>query len=130
MIVVARDTEGLITAAKEIYVHSLSEKKVEQMLKDVPLGDDELLAKLCPRRTLSPGYYDQVLYLLWLKQGIESGVEFKDLTADEADGMVALTRARHEFEQEYPPCSDCGVRNDRGSGHLCPVRMRKNAGSR
>ncbi|HZU30893.1 MAG TPA: hypothetical protein VFB79_07240 [Candidatus Angelobacter sp.] len=130
MIIVSQDTEGLAKAAKELFIQSLSNERVEQMLREVPLGDDAQLAKIYPKHEMSPGYYDYVLYLMWLKQNISAGVEFEDLTAAEADGLVAITRARYEFEKEYPACSDCGVRNDRGSAHLCPVRMRKNAGRR
>jgi hypothetical protein len=129
MILVATDTDGLVLAARELFKHSLGDKKLEQMLKDSEL-DQAQIAKLVPQLRLSPGYYDQVQYLLWLKQMLDAGIPLGEISAEEADGIVAVKRAWQEFDEEFPPCADCGVRNDRGTRHLCPERQRRKAGGR
>jgi hypothetical protein len=95
--------------------------------------DDQIeaqMSKLSPRSRVSPGYCDWALYLVWLEQMLSRGIEFqRPLTAEEADGLVAIGRARDQFQAENPPCPDCGDRVRRGTAHRCKQKfMRERMG--
>jgi hypothetical protein len=75
-----------------------------------------------PPRTLAWGYYsfgEHLLHLDALQQaGI--GVASADLAACEAEGLLALRRARSAFESRHPACSACGMRQQNRFSPACP----------
>src|SRR5689334_8268919 len=119
---VAHDTDGVRQAALELLRASIDAKAVEARLKLTQSDDLDQLGKLVPQSKLAPGYHEWALYLLWLEA---SGLD-PDF-ADEMEGLIALRRARHDFETENPQCPHCEKRGQRGLKHLCPAMMQKGA---
>ncbi|HET7872317.1 MAG TPA: hypothetical protein VFL42_07375 [Terriglobales bacterium] len=116
---VVQDIDGIQQAALELLSASLNQKNVEMRLRMTQSDDLEKIAKLVPSTQLSPGYHEWALYLFWL-ESVQLDPDF----ADEMDGLLALRRARHHFEEENPVCSGCGKRTRRGVKHLCPAQMK------
>jgi hypothetical protein len=110
MIVVAQDVEGLRQAALEIFVQTMENDALERRLGSIAPDDMAQIEKLLPSKTVAPGYYEQALYLLWLEGKMNAGIQFKDIAADEAEGLTALQRARQQFNHDHPPCPHCGTR--------------------
>ena len=90
----------------------------------------EQLAKLAPRTRLSPGYAERAVYLIWLEQMLNAGVEFTEpLTVEEAEGLIAIARGREQWNADNPPCGDCGARLRKGTAHNCKQKfMRERMG--
>jgi hypothetical protein len=113
-LMVSHDADGIKQAAKEPMLATLTEEDRARQMENLAAGDEwpepEQLAKLFPASRLSPGYHDWVLYLSWLEEKQAVGVRFEQITADEAEGLTALARARREFEAEHPACANCGPR--------------------
>lgn len=118
MILVAQDVEGIRAAALEIFEQSIGTERLERQLSRLP-SDDPQREKLLPASKLSEGYYDWVLYLLWLRNKLAAGIEFKEIMADEAEGLTAIALALQDFEREHPRCCHCGERGFRGM-RVCP----------
>lgn len=127
MIIVANDVDGLRVAAMELFASAADDKDISRALASIDPDDTAQLAKLIPQSSVSPGYLDRVTYLLWLEDKMRAGIAFAEISADEAEGIAAIQRARYEFERDNPMCPDCGVRNRMGSRHVCPERQRRNA---
>lgn len=106
----AQDVEGLRQATLEIFVQTMEDESLERRLGCIPPDDLAQIEKLLPEKTLSPSYYEQVLYLLWLEDKMSAGIEFSAISADEAEGLGAIQRARQQFNREHPPCANCGKR--------------------
>ncbi|HLJ89577.1 MAG TPA: hypothetical protein VKZ53_22395 [Candidatus Angelobacter sp.] len=110
MITVSQDHDGVRIAALELFEEQLHRHDADRALANALISgdiDDALLAKLSPNSSLSPGYRDFVVYVLWLKSMIGAGVQF-DLTDGEAEGLRAIEAARQEFVTKHPPCRYCG----------------------
>jgi hypothetical protein len=110
VIVPAQDVEGLRQAALEMFVQTMENEELEGRLRSSAPDDLAQMEKLLPNKTLAPGYYEQVLYLLWFEDKLNAGITFSEISADEAEGMAALQRARQQFQQEHPQCPHCGTR--------------------
>lgn len=110
MILVSRDSEGIYTAALEMLENSLGETDRQRRMLSIASDDLEQMRKLAPRTTLSPGYEDRVLYLLWMHDRMNAGIEFENISSDEADGLAAVVRAQHQFDIDHPRCGGCGLR--------------------
>jgi hypothetical protein len=82
-------------------------------------GKARLLAAV-PKLTLSPGYERLARHLMDLKRQREAGLPVTDLTAWEANGMVALHDAQREHEMKHPACSQCKVRLQTRFTAECP----------
>jgi hypothetical protein len=125
---VPQDIDGVRAAVRELCIASIGQKanhrRIEAILAADPADAQEQVAKLAGRSRLSPGYTDWVIYLIWLDEMLRRGIQFKDLTAEEADGLAALAREREEFNNDYPVCSDCEQRYRRGLQHVCPRKPR------
>jgi len=110
VITVAQDVEGIRKAALELFDESLREKDIGRMIENAVHAEDlNLLERVVPKPSVARGYREWVIYLIWLKGKIDTGVKF-DLFADEAEGLTTLMSARHEFESEHPCCFKCGAR--------------------
>lgn len=114
MIQIAQDVEGLRLAAMEMFDYTLKERDINRQVKNLlqadPYASAEVLGKLVPQSEVSPGYHDWVGYLFWMEDKLATGIEFKDITADEAEGLAMLRRARAEWQSEHPACGNCGER--------------------
>jgi hypothetical protein len=102
-------------AVRELFEESFFEEATKSLLAKVQ--DEEMRESIlmdAPSRTLSPGYYDRCVYLLDLGSAIEAGVQYGagQLRRDDVAGLLAVKRAKAEFEQEHPSCPSCGTRQD------------------
>ena len=110
---VAEDFEGLRIAALELLEESFEAPETERLRRfaEIAANGAEMLAKLPQRRTLSPGYY---IWLAAIQESVvepmEAGIAFgeRDLLADEALALLAIRRARSDFNEAHPPCRGCG----------------------
>jgi hypothetical protein len=87
-------------------------------------ADEETLARMeraIPPRKLAWGYYRFGEYLLHLDALRKAGIElsFRDLAHCEAEGLLALSRARAAFEGNHPACGACGTRQQNRFGMEC-----------
>lgn len=113
MIDVARDGEGLRQAALELMEEAMDAPERERLerLAAMAKNSEAVLRDIPERRTLSPGYYMWITYVVEAIVGpMESGVAFReaDLRVEEVLGLTALREARMRFRKEHPPCRDCG----------------------
>ena len=109
---VARDSVGLRKAIGELLERSFAESR---SLRSLEFADEECGDRMfgsLPQLTLSPGYYKQAEFLLWLEQHKEVGVIGGGYTLSEADGLAAVAQARNEFNRNHPPCGMCGALQD------------------
>ena len=124
MLRVASDTAGIRTAMRELCEHSMHESKSNSRIAAVLAADGpdslEQIRKLAPRSRISPGYQDWTLYLLWLERKLDAGISFRDpLTAEEAEGLTAISEERAKYNHDHPPCPSCGVRLMNRAQHRC-----------
>lgn len=117
MIAVARDYEGLKTAALERLEEAFQEKDVERTLRratEGPCNAEDVIAACAPKQTLAAGYYARADYLFWLA-GVMETVSFRphELSVTEAEGLRVVAQARAQFQREHPPCPNCGAPNRR-----------------
>lgn len=106
---VNRDMQGVRLAALEIFEEQLVAKNTERQMRNLPPGvASEEIAKYARPQSLSPGYGEFALYLLWMEETMEAGIEMAVL-ADEADGLRAIAQARSEFRSKHPACPACGT---------------------
>ncbi len=124
MILVSQDAEGIRMAALEVFELSLQSKSIERRIQNIRPDDLEQIVKIIPERKLSPGYYEFLMYLLWLEGQMEAGCNFA-LNADEADGLRAVQQARHEFDREHPACGNCGTPRASVRARRCESCMRE-----
>lgn len=118
MIDVVRDQEGVRLALEEIFEEDFVRARIDRNSAGASPETKERMRRQIPRRTLSPGYYAFAEHLLVLDEERQAGVAFS-LAGFEARGMVALQRARGEFERRHPPCSACGTRQENRFGMEC-----------
>jgi hypothetical protein len=115
------DTEGVRMALEEIFEEDFVRSRIHS---EASGADPETLARMerqVPPRTLAWGYYRFGEYLLHLDALKRAGVVFaaRDLAAFEAEGILALHRARSAFEGRHPACSSCGIRQQNRFGFEC-----------
>jgi hypothetical protein len=57
-------------------------------------------------------------HLALLEQSLEvAPIPWRELRADELDGLLLLRAARERFRREYHPCAECGAAV---KGKICP----------
>lgn len=114
MIDTVRDTEGVYKALLEMFEEDFVRQRIERSTSSARPETRERLEQGIPLRTLSPGYYRFASHLLFLETGRKLGIilDAGRLAAFEAEGLVALDRARRKFEERHPPCSRCGSLQD------------------
>jgi len=110
--VVMRDAEGLIQALNELLEQGFAQARVTRSIDDSDDAGRERIFGSLPPLTLSPGYYKQAGYLLWLEKCKSTGLATGEFTLAEADGLIAVAEARAQFERNHPPCGVCSALQD------------------
>jgi hypothetical protein len=117
LIEVARDYDGIRIAAREWYEEAHRWPRVQRKLllhgRTIDNREAYIRSEL-PQLTVAAGYYSWVSYLAWLDRVHEIAC-FRDLTADEAEGLRVLRDARNEFLSKHAHCPKCGGLNDKGA---------------
>jgi len=116
MILVATDYVGLRQAALEIFEEIFTAEDRERTLAaaESAANRDEIIERAIPQRTLSPGYYERVIYLLDLEEMTQVvQVGLREVDESEIRGITVVRQAREETLQKYPPCPHCGKRNSK-----------------
>lgn len=121
MIDVWRDPDGVRMALEEIFEQDYVRSSIH---REASGANPETLARMerqIPPRTLAWGYYRFAEYLLHLDALKSAGVHFaaRDLADFEAEGILALERARSAFQGRHPACSACGTRQPNCFGIEC-----------
>jgi hypothetical protein len=115
-----KDAEGVRMALEEIFESDF----VRSRIRDEGASQEtiERMERLVPPRTLAWGYYRFGEHLLHLEALQQAGIgpAAGDLAACEADGLLALRRARTAFEARHPACNSCGERQQNRFGRECP----------
>jgi hypothetical protein len=117
----ARDQDGMVLALNEIFEQDFARVQIERETAGANPETKRRLLQQIPKRTLSPGYYTWANHLLWLEDRRKAGIAFSpaELSMQEAAGLVALDRARADFNFAHPPCSACGARQRNRYGQEC-----------
>lgn len=103
---------GLVRkAAAEYFIEGFHSGETERVLRNT----DEALRveayeRMRPKRTVPDGCFAWIGHLIWLEGILD--VAPVALTAEEAEGLVALKRERARFQASHPACSSCGMPND------------------
>jgi hypothetical protein len=119
VILVSHDYERLRLAARELFDEQFHEqeneraREAERIAGNAPAAKARRHAK--GERTLSPGYYDRVGYLLDLDAIVSGGFQLSldQVDASEVQGLMAVREARAEWQAQHPSCGRCGRRNER-----------------
>jgi hypothetical protein len=122
MIDVWRDTESVRMALEEIFEIDFVRGRVRRDAEGANPETIERMERQIPPRTLAWGYYRFGEYLLHLDALREAGIPLAlaDLANCEAEGLLALRRARASFEGHHPACTACGTRQQNRFGTECP----------
>lgn len=133
MIDVVRDTEGVRQALDELFEEDFVRARVDRESAGANAETKERMSWQIPKRTISPGYYAFAEYLFSIDNQRRAGLVFavSDLTAFEVQGLVALDRARGEFERRHPACGGCGIRQENRFSFECSgcgVKFRRKKG--
>jgi hypothetical protein len=112
-IYVPEDLEGLHIAAMELLEGEFNapERQRLEQLAEVAANRETILASLPAIRTLSPGYYMWLDYIVsTVEPAVEAGVWAPpgEMDADEFAGLQVIREARGEFHRKHPPCKVCG----------------------
>ncbi len=126
---IERDADGLQLAVRTLFEESLRRHRLDELTDRISAKEAERIRADEPLREISPGYYTRAGYLLELANTLELGISFPPDCFTQADiaGMVAVKRARLEFEREHPPCPRCGERQDnphQTKCHACSQKLR------
>lgn len=121
MIRVERDIDGVRTALIALFEESFQRAAIDDAVRTADKETREQMLEEMPERELSPGYYAQAHYLLDLANAIEAGVSYGagSLTRTDVLGLMAVSRARAEFESNHPKCNNCGARQDSKFAPAC-----------
>jgi hypothetical protein len=121
MIDVWHDTEGVRLALEEIFESDFVRSRLRREADGASTETVERMERTIPPRTLAWGYYAFGEYLLHLEALAKAGIGYQSLAAFEAEGLLALSRARANFGGKHPECSSCGARQANRFGTECPV---------
>ena len=124
---VTRDVEGMVQALGELLEEEFAFQRVRRVLDQAADDDRDHAMRSLPARALSPGYYRWAAYLLWLETRLDAGIRFDRLDVAEMDGLVALKRARNEWNSKHPACA-CGARQEGRFSqrcHECGIEFRR-----
>jgi hypothetical protein len=128
-----KDTEGVRMALEEIFEEDFARGRIH---REMAQADEETAARMesrLPKRALAWGYYRYAEHLLRIDAQRRAGIAYSlaDLAAVEAEGLVALDRARGAFESRHPSCSACGVRQQNRftpECHACGAKFMRKKG--
>ena len=113
MIDCRRDYPGLRIAAAEMYIESFLRGSLDEVLEgSTREGAIEALGKIIPTRSVAHGYYQWVLYLMWLRSVTALPCAEIELMADEAEGLIVVADAERDFRNSHPGCFKCGALNE------------------
>jgi hypothetical protein len=117
-----RDPEGVRMALEEMFEQDYARA---QTRREAAGANEETKARMearLPARTMAWGYYRFADHLFHLDAQRRAGLacHTRDLAAFEAEGLLALDRARTAFEGRHPACSACGQRQLNRFGVECP----------
>jgi hypothetical protein len=130
---VCRDTEGVRMALEEIFEQDFARARLKREMAQAADETLERMEQRLPGRTLAWGYYRFAYYLLHVDAQRSAGIpiEFAGLAAFEAEGLLALDRARAGFESRHPACSACGARQQNRFSvecHACGAKFHRKKG--
>ena len=98
-------------AAADHFAEGFMYGEMERMLENTaPELRVEAYERMRPKRTVPDGCFAWINHLIWIENLLE--VVSLPLTADEAEGLVALKRERIRFQNAHPPCFKCGMPNE------------------
>jgi hypothetical protein len=115
-----KDAEGVRMALEDIFESDFVRGRVRRDAQGANPETAERMERQIPPRTLAWGYYKFGEYLLHLDALREAGIPLADLKSCEAEGLLALHRARAAFHGRHPACSACGLRQQNRFGTECP----------
>jgi hypothetical protein len=117
-----KDPEGVALALEEIFEIDFARALIRSQSAGASAETVERMERQVKPRSLAWGYYCFADYLLHLDALRQAGVAFavRDLALCEAEGFIALHRARSAFEGKHPACSACGLRQQNRFGAVCP----------
>ncbi len=120
MIDVWKDVEGVRMALEEIFDGDFARSRIRS--EGANAETVERMESRIPTRTLAWGYYHMGEHILRLEALQQAGIVFtaRDLASFEAEGLLALRRARSAFNSRHPECSACGLRQANRYGQECP----------
>lgn len=109
-------------ALEEIFESDFVRSRIQREASGASPETVERMERQIPPRTLAWGYYRFGEYLLHLDALQRAGIGFqvRDLAGFEAEGILALGRARAAFESHHPACGSCGTRQQNRFGRECP----------
>ncbi len=122
VIQVERDQEGVQQALRAVFEESFQRNAISESMRSADAETREAMLADLDLRALSPGYYARASYLLDLANAIQAGIHYSasQLTRDDVRGLLAVSRAKAEFEHDHPACSACGRRQDGRFAMKCP----------
>jgi hypothetical protein len=117
-----KDTEGVRMALEEIFESDFMRSRVRRDAEGASPETVERMERQIPPRTLAWGYYRFAEYLLHLDELRDAGIPLAlaEMASCEAEGLLALHRARAAFQGRHPACSACGARQQNRFGTECP----------
>jgi len=99
------------TAAAEYFIEGYLYAEMRRIIENTdPDRRVEAYEQSRPPRTVPDGCFGWITHLIWLENLLE--ICPLQLTAQEAEGLVTLKRARVKFQAEHPPCPKCGMPNE------------------
>lgn len=120
---IAADEAGIRQAAVELLEEAMDAPERERIRQHAAMAAnaERMLAELPQRRTLSPGYYDWVRYLIEeVEFRVDRGLAASaTLDAKDVLGLRALHKARAEFQEKHPACRGCGKNLPDASARYC-----------
>jgi hypothetical protein len=107
---VRRDTGSIETAAFELLSADLAAEYRRQILAKLAgsANAERAVESYETERTLAPGFYGWTIHLFGMEQIRDLGA-MRNVSAREAEGLVAIARARSRFRDVHPPCPHCGI---------------------
>ncbi|SRR6266702_4361583 len=113
MIDIAQDREGLRHAALELMEEEFAMRQQDQRHTNSSATPEYSVAKPETQRTLSPGYYKWLGYIVgrvedWRAAGVLVFDPDCDAEPDELPAIDALSEAFAEFDKRHPRCCGCG----------------------
>jgi hypothetical protein len=106
---VARDQEGLRMAALALLEEGFVRSRIKGSLQTATDENADRIFNSIPKRTLAEGYYARAQFLLGFEEYVDAGLPLSTVSMIEADGLIAVKRARREFEYQHPSCGACGA---------------------
>lgn len=98
-------------AAAEFFAEGFMHAEIERIIENTePAMRAEAYETMRPKRSVPDGCFTWIAHLVWLERLLE--IVDAPLTAQEAEGLMALKSERARFQAEHPPCPKCGMPNE------------------